>query len=235
MSYCVHCGVELDKSLEACPLCGTVVMDPASPENSRVKPAYSPRVDYIMRRVERRYIALVISVVMMLAIGVCLVADALYSPSVDWSWFVMFSLMLAWVLFVVPIAMRLPAEIYVLFDTVAAAAFLYAVSLVTDGAQWYTQLALPLTLLLSFIVIVNVELFKHRMFRALEQWGCAWISVGAGIVGVEMVLDLNMHGAVELQWSYFVLAPCLAIGIILFILSHRSRLKDEVARRLHIT
>ena len=28
MSYCVHCGVELDPSLKKCPLCNTPVLDP---------------------------------------------------------------------------------------------------------------------------------------------------------------------------------------------------------------
>ena len=28
MSYCVNCGVELDSSLNKCPLCGTIVYNP---------------------------------------------------------------------------------------------------------------------------------------------------------------------------------------------------------------
>lgn len=28
MSYCVNCGVELDRSLRACPLCNTPVINP---------------------------------------------------------------------------------------------------------------------------------------------------------------------------------------------------------------
>ena len=28
MSYCVNCGVELDKSAEKCVLCGTAVLNP---------------------------------------------------------------------------------------------------------------------------------------------------------------------------------------------------------------
>lgn len=35
MSYCVNCGVELDASLEACPLCNTPVVNPKdfAPQN----------------------------------------------------------------------------------------------------------------------------------------------------------------------------------------------------------
>ena len=31
MSYCVHCGVELDPTAAVCPLCATPVRDPARP------------------------------------------------------------------------------------------------------------------------------------------------------------------------------------------------------------
>lgn len=29
MSYCVHCGVELEENLKQCPLCNTPVYDPS--------------------------------------------------------------------------------------------------------------------------------------------------------------------------------------------------------------
>ena len=32
MSYCVHCGVELDEQAKRCPLCGTPVVDPSALE-----------------------------------------------------------------------------------------------------------------------------------------------------------------------------------------------------------
>ena len=31
MSYCVHCGVELDATASFCPLCHTRVLDPGQP------------------------------------------------------------------------------------------------------------------------------------------------------------------------------------------------------------
>ena len=37
MSYCVNCGVELDASLEVCPLCNTPVLNPNEIERPQLK------------------------------------------------------------------------------------------------------------------------------------------------------------------------------------------------------
>ena len=35
MSYCVNCGVELEKSEKKCPLCGVEVINPAQPPEDK--------------------------------------------------------------------------------------------------------------------------------------------------------------------------------------------------------
>ena len=46
MSYCVNCGVKLDKSLKKCPLCNTVVYNPNIKEEIN-KPVYSTEIEII--------------------------------------------------------------------------------------------------------------------------------------------------------------------------------------------
>lgn len=40
MSYCVNCGVELDKNLQACPLCNTPVINPKELERKSMEFAF---------------------------------------------------------------------------------------------------------------------------------------------------------------------------------------------------
>ena len=44
MSYCVNCGVELEKGAKKCPLCGTEVINPNEINEERIHsyPVYSP-------------------------------------------------------------------------------------------------------------------------------------------------------------------------------------------------
>ena len=43
MSYCVHCGVELDEQAKRCPLCGTPVVDPSALEPVQEAPFFASR------------------------------------------------------------------------------------------------------------------------------------------------------------------------------------------------
>lgn len=43
MAYCIHCGVELEQSLRACPLCGTPL--PQTYWNEQAEPLYPPQTE----------------------------------------------------------------------------------------------------------------------------------------------------------------------------------------------
>ncbi len=44
MSYCVNCGVELDRSEKACPLCGVEVLNPRQPYDDQAPRPYPKRL-----------------------------------------------------------------------------------------------------------------------------------------------------------------------------------------------
>ena len=52
MSYCVNCGVELDKTCSVCPLCNTKVINPNQPVDT-VSPKPYP-VDNIVAQLSRQ-------------------------------------------------------------------------------------------------------------------------------------------------------------------------------------
>ena len=43
MSYCVNCGVELDITATACPLCNTKIYNPNQPVATDVAPPYATK------------------------------------------------------------------------------------------------------------------------------------------------------------------------------------------------
>ena len=50
MSYCVHCGVELDPTARTCPLCHTQVVDPQQPVDTELPPPFPSRREEVRRR-----------------------------------------------------------------------------------------------------------------------------------------------------------------------------------------
>ena len=59
MSYCVNCGVELEKSEKRCPLCGVEVINPAQPpedKEPRQRP-YPNRIEELSMNINKQFAA----------------------------------------------------------------------------------------------------------------------------------------------------------------------------------
>ena len=66
MSYCVNCGVELEKSEKKCPLCGVEVINPKEPpqdKEPRQRP-YPNRIEELSVNINKQFAAALLSVFM---------------------------------------------------------------------------------------------------------------------------------------------------------------------------
>jgi hypothetical protein len=60
------------------------------------------------------------------------------------------------------------------------------------------------------------------------------MSAGLAMMGLESLLDLFNDMQVSLQWSWFVVIPAFALGLILFLLEKKREVKDEILKRLRV-
>jgi peptidoglycan/LPS O-acetylase OafA/YrhL len=235
MSYCVNCGVELDESLKQCPLCQVEIVNPAKPYDKNAPRPYSHRIDHITRRVDRHFTAIIATVVLLFIIGVCMLADEMYSERIDWSIYVSVSLALCWVLLIFPMAFdRIHPIFYILADVVALTSFLYAIELMTGPGSWFDKVALPIIYLLGVISALCATLIRAKILKGLHR--SAWVAGSAAIsvLGVEALLDNFMDGRIVLDWSWFAAVPLITLALILTLIERKTRLKDAIFRRLHI-
>ena len=127
MSYCVNCGVELDDSAKKCALCGTAIINPAKAENKAetVNAPFSEQV-YIPKTVKARFIAGLISLIMLVPNMACLLVNILLFPGNLWSAHIMSLSALLWVIFVLPLFKK-DRKAYFMwaFDTVAVGAYTF--------------------------------------------------------------------------------------------------------------
>ena len=88
MSYCVNCGVELDDSAKKCALCGAPVLNPYLDEPEEALPPPYPDRLALPEGTNRRYIAFLVSMVLLIPNLICGVANLLILDSGVWSgWF----------------------------------------------------------------------------------------------------------------------------------------------------
>lgn len=106
MSYCVNCGVELDDSAKKCALCGAPVLNPYLDEPEEALPPPYPDRLALPEGTNRRYIAFLVSMVLLIPNLICGVANLLILDSGVWSAYIVSSSLLFWVFFIVPFLME---------------------------------------------------------------------------------------------------------------------------------
>ena len=173
MSYCVNCGVELDKSAKKCALCGTRVINPNEPqkkENAEQTP-FSEK-PFVPAEIKRRFVAYVITMVMLIPNIVCTFLNAIIYKGSFWSFYVSTTSFLLWVLFVFPFyTKKLRPYLMWFLDTlgVCAYVFFFFVMGYEGKEKWYFSTALPIILsaaALTLFFMLWIRRKKQHSFRA---------------------------------------------------------------------
>lgn len=233
MSYCVNCGVELHGDLKVCPLCNTPVINPAELEKKMSEPAF-PREKGQVETVKRKDMGLLMSIVAVATAVTCGVLNLLVYDSSRWSLAIIGACALLWVMLVpVVIYTKLPVYVYLLADGVMVAVYLYMISYVTPGREWFWGLALPVTALVTLIAELFALCIHKLPVGFLTTALYIFTAIGVLCCGLECLIDRYIVGKVKLTWSSIVLTVCVIIDVTIITLLSRKRLRDAVRRRLH--
>jgi hypothetical protein len=162
-------------------------------------------------------------------------ANLVYEDAFTWSVYVVASLALLWVLILLPLVYTgLHPAAVVMLDICALLLYLYVINQADKSADWYITLAMPQVLLVGILALIDVLLWRSRHVRGWQRYGIVIMSVGVGMMGLEILLDLFNDMQVQLQWSWFVIIPAFALGLILFLLERKREVKDEILKRLRV-
>ena len=234
MSYCVNCGVELDSTAEFCPLCQTPVHNPRQPVD-RAGPTPFPTERGEVLLVARWEVAVLLSAMAGSVAVCCGLLNLLLLSSQFWSLYVIGAAAMFWVFVVPPLLWRkLPLPVLTVLDASAIGLYVLIIALELDGLDWYLHLALPTTVLLGVILLIQVLLLRNRRHSILTTISLVIASVAAFIMGLELLGDLYFHGAWRPSWSLVVLIVAGALEIPLVVVRRVPGLREEVRRRFHM-
>ena len=235
MSYCVNCGVELDRSERRCPLCGVEVNNPAEPFDRDAPRPYPTHVERINVRVNRRYTALFISLLLLIPVFVTVFSDALTSGGVSWSAYVVGGALVLFTWLLLPMILHKPnSYVCVLFDGIAALLFLLLIELITEKS-WFLRLGLPLVLLATtYALLITFLCDERRRMELFQRIATALTGAGLAVVGVECAIRLYREAFTWPRWSLYALFPCLVLSAVLLVLDRRERFKSELKRRFYV-
>jgi len=233
MSYCVNCGVELAESEKCCPLCQTEVLNPRSPWKEPSTRPYPPRLERLMKRIDRRYLALILGAFLLLPVFITLLCDFLTGEGLSWSLYVLSaSVMLAvWIL--LPLwAKQFHLLSFLALDGLAALLFLAVVERLSEGS-WFLPLAAPITLCFFSALLLLVWLCRRSPAgRWLSRIALGLLFCSVFCLLVELIVDLYLFQQLSMTWALFVLLPCLILALAARILDSKQKLKDEILKRM---
>ncbi len=206
MSYCVNCGVELDSSAKKCALCGTTVYHPSKKVEKDITAPFSDS-PMVPSNVQKRFIALVVTYILLIPNIVCTLINIFTSPENLWCIYLASSSALLWVLFIAPFLVK-KSRPYLLwaFDTVAVALYIWVFhSQDFGGGKWYFYIALPIVLIVSACVLAFIYWARKRKHH--------WTSKALHIF-IDLIICLTVAGVCFLVNDHVVKAEvCLIIDV----------------------
>lgn len=233
MSYCVNCGVELDASLERCPLCNTPVINPNEVTHTHSVPPF-PKEKGQVEVVKSKDLAILLSVSLTAASVVCALLNLFVFQKSAWSLYVIGACVVIWVLAIpAVIYTRLPIYFCLLFDGLAIGLYQYLISFNTPDHDWFYELALPITLLVTATALVFALLVKKVSGAFLMIGIYIFSAIALLCVGIELLIQRFLQIYYHLTWSAVILSICAVIVVAFVTILSRTRLRNAVRRRLH--
>lgn len=232
MSYCVNCGVELEKGSSQCPLCDTPVINPAEKMQIPEMPAY-PQNLKIPKAVNKKYWAFVISLVMIIPNLILLVFNALFFNSVVVP-YITGGFFVAWVWFVFPFIWRKPIPFILLaVDILSLMIYVYSIHLIANDSGWYEGIALPV--IITAWAIGNAFMLwlrKKRSKTAIVTVSLVAITVLSFVF--EACISVLLHNRLSIVISVMIAICCFALAVFFAVLGKSKRLKAWITRKFYM-
>ena len=236
MLYCRHCGVQVEARHRVCPLCQQA-LEPSAEELPAASQAFAaamedtgPSTEQVLRK--RGLIMTVSSVALVIPALICLVVDQVYTGG-GWSGYVLMSLGLAWTLLFIPLYSMHHSLSGFMSILLSVAAFLLGIDFLDGRMQWGLTLALPLlawTALAGFCAWLSFHALHRTMAFALAG---LFSAIALLCIGIDISIDLFVHGRVVLGWSLVVLAADLPLIVLSLVLGFAWKRSARLRRFLH--
>lgn len=230
--YCIKCGVQLADTEKSCPLCQTRVYHPDIP-TPQAEPMY-PGTTPERKTVKRWSVMFVLTILYLLPISICLVADLSVNKHMDWSGYVVGSLLIFYTIVMLPNWFKHPNPVIfvpVTFGVITA--FLLYIAYATGG-NWFFTFALPVTAGVGLIVTAVVTLCRYIMKGRLFIFGGAAIAFGLLAVMVEFLLTLTFPMPPLFTWSLYPLSVLTLLGSAMIVTAIFRPLREALEKRFFL-
>ena len=227
--YCIKCGVKLADTEKKCPLCGTDVCHPDF-DKADIRPLY-PSGIMPKRSSSSKALNGAVIILFLIPLIVCFSADLLLDGTLDWFGYVAGALLLAYIVFALPMWFAKPNPvIFVPCNFVAAGLYLLYINVITGG-DWFCSFALPVTAGLCVITCTVVTLLYYLRRGKLYIIGGAFMILGIFMLLIEFLIGITF-GLTFIGWSVYPLVVLFLFGGLLIYLAINISAREVLERKL---
>lgn len=230
--YCVKCGVKLSDTEKMCPLCGTKVYHPDI--NREERNHIYPKRNYPKTEGKNLGLPIFFTAFMIIPLLTVLVCDLRFTGAITWSGIVASSLVLLYVMFILPLWFRKPNPvIFVPCSFAAVGLFLFYLNWVLEG-DWFLSFAFPILGCVTAIVVTVVTLMKYVPQGGLYIFGGAFMATGGMMLLMEFLLDITFEKTRFIGWSFYPLVSLALFGGLLIFLGICRPAREAMERKFFV-
>lgn len=229
MSYCVNCGVELEKGCPECPLCDTPVINPREKGDCAPKSVY-PEIINIPKSLSKKYLVFVLSLVMLIPNLVLIVLNIFVFESSVVK-YIVGGFCVAWIWFLFPLLWKKQIPVISLgIDAVALLVYLHMFKIYGDDNGWFSSIVLPVVIALW--AICNLFIFWLKKPRSKPLIAIAVLgAINVMSFVIEICMNMFYNGKLQITVSFVMTACCVSLMIFFAFLEKSRRLKAWVSRK----
>ena len=229
MSYCVNCGVKLKNHGGSCPLCGTEVINPATPATHIIQKMVPQHRENPKDSFDKALWIKLVSIILAAPALLSITINGVFGNTFTWSLYAAASLGIAWVWLISPfLFQRNIARRWIIIDAIALLGFLYLIEHLSASHGWFFPLALPITFFFTILLLTLIILIRVKVLRELHIAASLFSAVGLFCVFLNGVINLYTLRVFRLNWSLLVLIPSITFALIAVVLQRRRWIVDEL-------
>lgn len=230
--YCIKCGVRLADTEQVCPLCQTKVYHPElfREEGEQLYPSkkYPPGQEGF------RWLQMMLTVAVLLAILIVVLCDFRLSGGVTWSGLVIGAILTGYVICILPTWFHNPNPVIFVPCSFAAVELYLLFINVFVGGDWFLSFAFPLAGGIGLIVTAMAALLRYVRRGKLYIFGGAAIAMGGFMLALEFLVNYTFHVSGFVGWSLYPLITLVLLGGLLIFLAICRPARESMERKFFI-
>ena len=240
MSYCNYCGVELDKTVTSCPLCGLtvgekrVIIHEWKSKQPVFKDQIASEIENMTAVQKRKLFWQISGIILVSGILVTLIINFIESKDITWSKYILVASLsiLASISFFTLLRNR--PFMLVLGSFISNAALLLLLDLISSNIGWATKLGIPILISLYALILLVLWLIRISNRRGFNILAAIFIALGLFLICIEVFVSLYFNHTITLSWSIIAAASMMSISTLLFLVYYRLKSGIELRRFFHI-